>query len=165
MSNILALDLGTRTGWAISFGPHLTSGVVEFRPDRFEGGGFRFLKFKWWLERMKETQAFNLVMFEEVRNHAGITAAHTYGGYLAHLTAWCEAEKIPYQGIPVATIKKHATGKGNAKKDAMITAMRARGHPNLEDDNEADALAILYYAMEVAAPATPTPATKRVRIK
>jgi hypothetical protein len=23
----------------------------------------------------------------------------------------------PYQGVPVGTIKKHATGKGNANKD------------------------------------------------
>ncbi len=33
---------------------------------------------------------------------------------MGHLTAWCEHHNIPYQGVPVGTIKKHATGKGNA---------------------------------------------------
>jgi Holliday junction resolvasome RuvABC endonuclease subunit len=47
----------------------------------------------------------------------------------------------------VGTIKKHATGKGNAGKDQMIEAMQLRGHP-VTDDNEADALALLHCALE-----------------
>jgi hypothetical protein len=47
----------------------------------------------------------------------------------------------------VGTVKKHATGSGNAGKPAMIAAARARGF-NLTDDNEADALAILLWALE-----------------
>ena len=52
-----------------------------------------------------------------------------------------------YQGVPVGTIKKHATGKGNAGKGDVIAAMRAKGHP-VTDDNEADALALLHWAIE-----------------
>ena len=48
--------------------------------------------------------------------------------------------------MPVGTIKKHATGRGNARKDAMLAAARARGH-SPADDNEADALALLYWAI------------------
>lgn len=147
---ILALDLGTKTGWAIKIDRHITSGEKEFKLDRFEGGGMRYLKFKTWLSTLKEQAgSLDLVMFEEVRRHAGTTAAHLYGGFLAHLTAWCEAEGIPYQGVPVATIKAHATGKGNSKKEVMIAAMVRKGHKlSASDDNEADALAILYYASE-----------------
>ena len=65
-----------------------------------------------------------------------------YGGFLAHLTAWCEKRAVPYQGIPVGTIKRAATGKGNANKEAMVAAMRARGY-DPETDNDADALALL----------------------
>jgi Holliday junction resolvasome RuvABC endonuclease subunit len=75
-----------------------------------------------------------------------VDAAHAYGGFMAHLTAWCEHHQIPYQGVPVGTIKKHATGKGNASKDEMIAAMKALGH-SPTDDNEADALALLHYAL------------------
>jgi hypothetical protein len=46
---ILALDLGTRTGWAIRTGDGvITSGVSEFRPGRFQGGGMAFLRFPAW---------------------------------------------------------------------------------------------------------------------
>lgn len=48
---------------------------------------------------------------------------------------------MPYQGVPVGTIKRFASGKGNAGKDAVIAAMRARGFAP-SDDNEADALAL-----------------------
>jgi hypothetical protein len=54
---------------------------------------------------------------------------------------------VPYQGVPVGTIKIHATGKGNAPKEAMVAAARARGF-SPSDDNEADAIAILLWAIE-----------------
>ena len=47
----------------------------------------------------------------------------------------------------MGTIKKHATGKGNANKDQMIGAVRMRGHTPA-DDNEADAIALLLWAIE-----------------
>ena len=87
-----------------------------------------------------------MVVFEEVRRHAGTAASHAYGGYLAHLTAWCEANGIPYQGVPVGTIKRHVTGKGNADKAAVIEAVRRLGF-SPADDNEADALALLHWAI------------------
>jgi hypothetical protein len=146
---ILALDLGTTTGWALR--PRegqIAHGFVSFRPQRFEGGGMRYLRFKRWLTEIKTVATdIHAVYFEEVRRHAGVDAAHVYGGLMATLTAWCEHHNIPYQGVPVGTIKKHATSKGNAGKNAVIAAMRAKGHPVM-DDNEADALALLYWAIE-----------------
>ena len=39
---ILALDLGTTTGWAIRrFDGLITSGTVSFKPSRYDGGGMR----------------------------------------------------------------------------------------------------------------------------
>ncbi len=124
----------------------VTSGTVSFKNSRFEGGGMRYLKFKKFLEDVYENMKFECVFFEEVRRHQGVDAAHAYGGFLSHLTAWCEEKQIPYQGVPVGTIKKHATGKGNASKDMMIKAARDRGHQPA-DDNEADAINLLYWAM------------------
>lgn len=147
--SILALDLGSKTGWALrQTDGTISSGVVEFRPGRFEGGGMPFLRFKGWLDEVLAfTGQIRGVWLEEVRAHAGTTAAHVYGGFLAHLTAWAEQHKIPYQGIPVGTIKKSATGKGNAGKVAMINAMKARGY-RPADDNEADALALLHFVLD-----------------
>ena len=146
---ILVLDLGTTTGWALlGRDGSITSGSESFKPQRFEGGGMRYLRFKRWLTEVKQAAGdIDAVYFEEVRRHVGVDAAHAYGGFMAHLTAWCEHHHIPYQGVPVGTIKKHATGKGNAIKDEMIAAMQANGHP-VTDDNEADALAILHWAIK-----------------
>ena len=108
----------------------------------------RFLRFKRWLSEIHSmANDIHAVYFEEVRRHVGVDAAHVYGGLMATLTTWCEHRNIPYQGVPVGTIKKHATGKGNAGKDEVIAAMRAKGHP-VTDDNEADALALLHWAID-----------------
>jgi hypothetical protein len=145
---ILALDLGTRTGWALRARTGaVTSGTHEFRPGRFEGAGMAFLRFGGWLSEARELAGgIDAVAFEEVRAHAGTLAAQVYGGFLAHLTAWCERHAIPYLGVPVTTIKRHATGKGNASKEQVIEAIKRRGH-DPRDDNEADALAILGWAI------------------
>ena len=148
-TTILALDLGTTTGWALRPADgQIVHGFVSFRPQRFEGGGMRYLRFKRWLTELKNiTGDIHAVCFEEIRRHAGVDAAHVYGGLMATLTTWCEHHNIPYQGVPVGTIKKHATGKGNASKEEVIAAMRALGHA-VTDDNEADALAILHWAID-----------------
>jgi hypothetical protein len=115
---ILALDLGQRTGWAVrNADGAIASSTVEFRPGRFEGGGMVFLRFGAWLQEVDETAGgIDAVYFEEVRFHRGITAAHAYAGYLAHLTAWAEMFKIPYRGVPVGTIKRHVTGRAMRTK-------------------------------------------------
>ena len=141
---ILALDLGTKTGWAIrSSSNRITSGTESFKPQRFEGGGMRYLRFTKWLREMDFlSDGIDQIYFEEVRRHSGVDAAHIYGGLLSHLTAWCEEEKIPYLGIPVGTIKKHITSKGNAGKSQIMIEVKKLGF-NPVDDNEADALALL----------------------
>lgn len=145
----LALDLGTNTGWAICRDGVTISGTASFKVGRYEGGGMRYLRFQRWLDEMRG-DGLDSIWFEEVRRHAGTDAAHVYGGLLATLTSWAEHHGIPYSGVPVGSIKKHATGKGNANKDLMIAAAIARGlTPG--DDNEADALALLHMVESGAA--------------
>ena len=153
---LLALDLGTCTGWALrDRAGRICSGSQSFRPQRFEGGGMRFLRFHRWLTELSQSSdgssplAIDQVVFEEVRRHAGVDAAHAYGGFLGQLGSFCEHHRIPYQGVPVGTIKRFITGKGNASKEAVITAIRALGHSPM-DDNEADALALLHWAVAAA---------------
>ncbi len=148
-SCILSLDLGTTTGWALRNADRLiTSGTVSFRPRRFDGGGMRYLRFTNWLTEIDRLSGpIAAIWFEEVRRHAATDAAHVYGGLLATLTAWAELRGVPYQGVPVGTIKRHATGKGNAHKAAMMAAARARGFSPV-DDNEADAIAILLWVID-----------------
>jgi hypothetical protein len=146
---ILALDLATRTGWALrSTNGQIISGTVSFRPSRYDGGGIRYLRFRSWLDSTAaDAGGIGVVHHEEVHRHVSTDAAHVHGGLLATLTAWCEQHSIPYQGVPVGTIKRHITGKGNADKQAVIAAVRGRGF-SPADDNEADAIAILLWAID-----------------
>jgi hypothetical protein len=147
MANILAIDLGTTTGWAMrDVAGLVTSGTASFKPGRYDGGGMRYLRFSRWMDEIGAA-GLSGIWFEEVRRHAGTDAAHVYGGLMATLTSWAELRAIPYAGVPVGTIKKHATGKGNANKDAMIAAAVARGFTPV-DDNEADAIALLHLVMD-----------------
>ena len=76
-SCILALDLGTTTGWALrSHDGLITSGTVSFRPGRFDGGGMRYLRFTNWLTELDRLSGpIAAIWFEEVRRHAGTDAA------------------------------------------------------------------------------------------
>jgi hypothetical protein len=126
----------------------VSSGSVSFKPTHFDSANCRYTKFRRWLGT-KSSYGFDGVIYEAVRRHNGTIAGQTYGGFMATLQVWCDAEGLPYEGVPVGTIKKFATGNGNASKLAMVAAMEKRGH-KLQDDNEADALALLYWRLEAA---------------
>ena len=75
---ILALDLGTTTGWAVRGHDGLiTSGTASFKPGRYDGGGMRYLRFTNWLTELDRLSGpIATIWFEEVRRHAGTDAAH-----------------------------------------------------------------------------------------
>ncbi|KKM03870.1 hypothetical protein LCGC14_1770110 [marine sediment metagenome] len=149
---ILALDLGTKMGYAVGNGKNvLASGMMDFTPRRFDSGGMRFLRFRRFLIEMVQEHGVTEIYFEEVVSHAATIAAHVFGGFLAHLQVFCDETKCPYQGIPVGTLKKFATGKGNAGKPMMIAAAQEKGWMALDNnsDDEADALWVLDYAVRV----------------
>lgn len=144
---ILAIDPGTKCGYAFSAGTAEVagSGVWDLKPKRMEGGGMRFARLRQYLTELHASVSLEAVYFEEVRAHKGTDAAHIYGGIIAVITEFCEDNNIPYQGKPVSEIKRFATGKGNAKKEDVIAAVRKWGY-SPTDDNEADAIAILLLA-------------------
>jgi Holliday junction resolvasome RuvABC endonuclease subunit len=160
--NILAIDIGTQTGWARSSrAGTVTSGSESFAPRRMEAAGQRWLKFRAFLaEQRLQAGEIHAVYYEEVMAHGtkqkpNTIAAHVYGGFLACLEMWCAANNVPLRPVGVGQVKKHWTGKGNADKAVMCETARARGF-RPKDNNEADALAILSLAQHlegVAAPA------------
>lgn len=138
----VGIDPGTRCGWAVldASGARVASGTWGLRSKRDEGGGMRYLRARCAL--LDLLGAFNVraVFYEEVRRHAGTSAAHVYGGIAAMVTAVCEERRVPYAAIPVGTVKKAATGKGNASKAMMKKAALERWGVECEHDDEADAL-------------------------
>lgn len=143
--NILALDLGTNTGFAIYNGESIISGTTKLRHSK-SASGLRFLNFRRWLIETIKIHGINEIYYERVYRHCGTKAGHVYGGFLYHLAAVVEELNVKCTGIPVTTIKKLTTGNGKATKEEMMKAARNSGF-NPQDDNEADSLAILMIAL------------------
>lgn len=144
LSKILALDIATSCGWAL-----WNKGKIKFDTEllhnsQWDGAGMRFLKLRVFLEKHKDV---GMIVYENVMNHSSIYAGHAYGGFLAVIQQFCEEHSVPYTSYGVGQIKKSFTGSGSAKKEAMIKEARLRGH-NVKDDNQADALAVLYMGLE-----------------
>lgn len=144
---ILALDLGTKTGWCAGADRPEANGVWDLKPGRFSSAGMRFVRFRSELESILRTMQPTIIVYEEVRRHAGTDAAHVYGGLMASLQVIGEDYCIPYEAVPVGTIKRSWTGKGNADKVAMMAEAVRRGF-KVKDDNEADAIALWHYWRE-----------------
>lgn len=133
--NVVGLDLSiTATGIACADGTTLT--VATKASD----GDERLLDIEtavaeavapWLLD------CADLVVIEDLPTHAraaGITGM-VHGVVRFSLWQW----SMPYVLVPPATLKKYATGKGNADKTAMALALYKRTGLELADDNQVDA--------------------------
>ena len=125
-TTILALDLGTTTGWALRGSDgHITSGselpAAALRRRRNALPALQTLAHR-------DQAILRRHRLPALRRGAP-PRLDRRGPRLrrvpATLTAWCEHHQIPYQGVPVGTIKKHATGKGNAGKEMSSLPSRA----------------------------------------
>lgn len=149
---ILGIDPGTACGFSYRYesGSH-QSGVWDLKPRDTDSRGMRYVRLRRFLA---EGTKPDYVAYEEVCRHLGTSAAHIYGGIVATIQQWCEDAGVEYLGIPVGTIKRRATGKGNASKHDMVEAAQKRwpewkptAHAG-EEDNEADARWIAEAALQ-----------------
>lgn len=147
-ANILALDLGVATGWAVRLNGTIQSGVWMLDPDLSDLGESRFSVLQARLDELWGIVAgrIDAVCIGTVPHYTGAAAAFVCGGYHAIALAWFENRQLPCRRCSNFDVKGHATGKRNASKDAMKDAAVARGW-TFADDNEADALWLLDYAL------------------
>lgn len=138
--NILALDIATKTGWKTK----TASGVWDLKPNRGESEGMRIVRFKSKVRELIALENINIVAYERPSglHKSSIMVASEMVGVLKDLCIELNIELACYSATE---IKKFATGKGNAKKEAMIAEAINRGY-NPKDDNEADAIFIYLLA-------------------
>lgn len=147
--NILALDLGTKLGWAVrSRDGRIVHGTEAFTPRKSWTPGQRWLRARSFLAETIVRHQVHAIAYEDVKRHAGTDAAHAYGAFLCLVQMVADSHRTALLPVGVGTIKKHWTGKGNADKDAMKAQAKARGF-SVVDDNDADALAILHWAVDL----------------
>ncbi len=139
---ILALDPATNCGWAHSDGP---SGCWDLSIRRDESAGMRLIRMRGKLNEILKSCGVDVVVYEAARN----AGAKMQGALVVQaklesvIVMFCEDNKIEYRGYSPTEVKKHATGKGGANKDAMILAAKQKFNIDVQDDNQADALHIL----------------------
>lgn len=147
--NILALDLGTKCGWACGN----SSGTWNLKPSSSESAGERYRKFKANLAQAYTYYKFDYVTYEEVKYHRATDAAHVYGALEGFLQVFCIDHGIEFKGVGVTTIQKHATGRGMApkgqKKQIMFdAAIKLFPQHNVTTEDQADALCLLDYSRQ-----------------
>lgn len=134
--NILALDIATKTGWKT----RTASGVWDLKVNRGESESMRVIRFRAKVKELIELENIDLIAYERAagRYKSSIIVESEMIGVLKLL---CNELNIDMACYSATEIKKFATGKGNAKKEAMIEAAKELGY-NPKDDNEADAIHI-----------------------
>lgn len=151
--NVLALDLATKTGWAIKTDEGIESGMQDFSPKRGESSGMRYLMFRRWLQGMGKV---DLIMYEQNFRRGG-HASEVAAGFSTRVQEHCAEHVIEYGQVNAMTLKKWATGSGKADKRLMkVRALELRwperrlavGMPLILDDNEADAICLLFYTVK-----------------
>lgn len=144
---ILALDCATKTGWALwDNGKIVESGVQDFTKQRGDSNGILFLNFRIWLTRML-LHNITLVVYE-MAHHRGGAATEICVNLTGRVQEMCSELKIEYTAVHTATLKKWATGVGNADKgEMMVRANILLGRKPI-DSNEADAVMLAAYASE-----------------
>jgi Holliday junction resolvasome RuvABC endonuclease subunit len=100
-----------------------------------KGGDARLLEIKNRI--VKIAYGATLVVIEDLLNHshsAGITGM-VHGAVRSALISM----EVPYAVMPPKSLKKLATGNGNANKSAMALAAFRRGGMEFPDDDQCDA--------------------------
>lgn len=146
---ILALDCATKTGFAlVKDGKIIESGTMDFSKRRGESNGAMFLRFRQWLSvTLQRTPGVSLLVYEQA-HHRGGAPTEVGVNMTGRVQEIGAAMGIEYVPVETRTLKKWATGKGNADKEAMIAASVKYLGRQPEDDNEADAVLMAMYAHE-----------------
>ena len=154
---VLALDLATKTGWALlDRNGRILSGVQEFSLNRGESPGMRFLRFRKWLKDVLtmgelgsqfSKEMPGLVIYEQA-HHRGGNSTQLCVGLVTDVLAEAALYGLEHMSVHSATLKKFATGKGKSSKEEMIIKA-TEFYPGVEiiDDNHADALLMLKYGL------------------
>lgn len=125
MKTVLALDTASSTGYCYNTGNQLLWGTKKFTrrkgrkhiPDEHEG--IREMAFMLWILELRKTIQPDEIVIERFGHFASYNAAALCIGFQAMVVAVASRHNIPIYRYSPNTIKKFATGKGDARKEMM----------------------------------------------
>lgn len=132
---LLAIDQASQCGWATEN----ASGVWDFNTRKDESAGMKMLRFRSKLKEVCAMEEINLIVYERVAGFHKNAIIHA-AKMVAIIESFCEENGIEYKAVSATEVKKYATGKGNANKDAMVASAQSKLGYTGTNDNEADAL-------------------------
>lgn len=139
----MTIDFGLKLGWCVGSTPlDVTHGMKKLGESSRQSHGYRWVNLYGFLDETFNNYDVRRVVYESVRRHDGVAAAHVWGGGLAVLQLICLQRSVFFEHLEVASIKKQFAGHGSSKKERMIAECANRGFMGISDDNEADAVAI-----------------------
>jgi Holliday junction resolvasome RuvABC endonuclease subunit len=143
--NILALDQASKCGVAYQLvGEKAKVELWDLSIKNKESQGMKWLRFEAKLINFIKKNDIKIIAYE-------LPAGRNINPIIHSSKLICIVEKacadlgLEYIEMATGSIKKFATGNGNAKKDLMIEFAKKLWGYEGEDDNEADALHILHY--------------------
>lgn len=140
---IVALDLSlTSTGVADWWEPDLITYSIKPR----QTGARRLTDIR--SEIMESAEAANLVLIEGYSYGSVNSQAHSLGELGGVVRVALYEDGIPYLVVSPSEIKKYATGKGNASKDAVLQQAVHRSGRTFGSNDEADAWWLLQMALD-----------------
>lgn len=141
---ILAIDQASHCGWALSRDLY---GVWDLTTKKDEDMGMKLIRFRNKLKEVCASESVNMIVYERVAGMHTASIIHA-AKMVAIIETFCTENGINYTAFSAQEVKKFATGKGNANKDAMVKAAQEKyGYPGT-DDNIADALHIWHLAVK-----------------
>lgn len=158
MTHILAIDLGTKLGWAMSRPVEgISAGTMILASDK----NLRYAK-KLRMDRRLdiriqvlalwlEAQPVDLLVWEDVRFCSSQAQGHLWGSLRGVLWSFAARRGILTDCLDTGKLKRWTTGSGAADKPAMEAAVRRRWPELVQpgyDDNTYDALALLQFFRE-----------------
>ena len=141
---VLGIDIGIKGAYA--YGPatgRLHSGVMAFKGKR----GLRWVVFQEWLREMDAEALPDLVVYE--RPCGKYNALRGLCGFTTLIEQYAAQTETATLEVTPPTLKKFATGQGNAGKPMMVAAARERWRElEILGPDHADALWLWAYGHE-----------------
>ena len=133
---VIGLDFGSTTGFGIIENGELSRyGALDFS-DKKQNRNYKLYS---WLMNHIENGEIVAVAHERVDFLKGKNWRQIYYGFAAVCEVVAGEAGIRYESVPVGTLKKYATGKGNSHKNKMVSTV-----------NEKHSLALLKKQHDVA---------------
>lgn len=158
--SILGLDLGSTTGWAVWNNGNIHSGIWVLATQRelalqrcYRGDRNLDLRFARLLHHLREAvsqHAIEAISFEDIQFQSSRAQTQLWASLRAAVWAVASDRGLAVACVATGTLKKFATGRGDATKEAMAAALAALRPPWARETlshDEIDALWVLRWAL------------------